>query len=82
MPAAITVQGKNGSFGDRWRSVFGFHTQGARWGLVALDQHVTRAPLLSSVDDALGRRSVGTASAAPAPAGAPPGLLPALRRRH
>jgi len=66
--AAIVVQGKDGSFGDRWKSVFGFHDQGARWGLVALDQHVTRGPLLSEVDDALGRRSVGTTTAA-----APPG---------
>jgi hypothetical protein len=67
--AAIAVDGKNGNFSDRWKSVFDFRAQGARWGLVALDQHVTRAPLLSSVDDALGRRSVGTTAAA-APASA------------
>src|SRR5204863_2152832 len=73
--AAITVEGKNGSFLDRWRSVFGFHAQGARWGLVALDQHVTRGPLLSEVDDALGRRSVGTTSAAAAPGATPPSPL-------
>jgi len=74
--AAITVEGSNGSFADRWRSVFGFRAQGARWGLVALDQHVDRAPLLSAVDDALGRRSVGTTSAAPPPGGGQPSLLP------
>jgi uncharacterized membrane protein YgcG len=74
--AAITIQGKNGSFIDRWRSVFGFHDQGAQWGLVALDQHVTRAPVLSEVDDALGRRSVGAqAAGAAASGGAAPGLL-------
>ncbi|MBV8982903.1 MAG: hypothetical protein JO248_00480 [Acidimicrobiia bacterium] len=69
--AAITVQGKDGDFTDRWQSVFGFHAQGARWGLVALDQHVLRAPLLAQVDDALGRHSVATTVAAPA-AGATP----------
>jgi hypothetical protein len=69
--AAITVQGKNGDFADRWQSVFGFHAQGARWGLVALDQRVSRAPLLAQVDDALGRHSVGTTVAAPAPASTP-----------
>jgi hypothetical protein len=73
--AAIAVQSRKGDFVDRWRSVFAFHGQGARWGLVALDQRVTRGPLLSEVDDALGRRSVGT-TAAPAPGGPSPGLLP------
>jgi hypothetical protein len=72
--AAIVVQGHNGTFLDRWRSVFAFRDQGARWGLVALDQHVTRGPLLSDVDDALGRRSVGTTLAAPAPS--PAGSAP------
>ncbi len=74
--AAIVVQGKDGSFLDRWQSVFGFRAQNARWGLVALDQHVTRAPLLGTVDDALGRRPGATtvAIAAPAPS-APPSLL-------
>ncbi|MBV8162391.1 MAG: hypothetical protein JO265_15840 [Acidimicrobiia bacterium] len=64
--AAIAVQGHDGTFLDRWRSVFAFRDQGARWGLVALDQHVSRAPLLAQVDDALGRRSVANV-AAPAP---------------
>jgi hypothetical protein len=65
--AAIVVQGHSSTFLDRWRSVFAFRDQGARWGLVALDQHVNRGPLLSDVDGALGRRSVGTTLAAPAP---------------
>jgi hypothetical protein len=73
--AAIAVQGKTGNFLDRWRSVFGFHDQGARWGLVALDQHVTRGPLLSEVDDALGRRSVGATTAAAPPGATAPSLL-------
>ena len=73
--AAIAVQGHSGTFGDRWRSVFGFHDQGARWGLVALDQHVTRGPLLSQVDDALGHRSVGTTLSASPPGGTPPSPL-------
>jgi len=69
--AAIALEGTNGNFLDRWKSVFDFRGQGARWGLVALDQRVTRAPLLSSVDDALGRRSVGTTAAAAPASGAP-----------
>jgi hypothetical protein len=63
--AAISVQSREGDFASRWGSVFAFRSEGARWGLVALDQHVTRGPLLSEVDDALGRRSVGTSAAAP-----------------
>src|SRR5205085_5638727 len=74
--AAIAVQSRAGDFLDRWRSVFAFHDQGARWGLVALDQHVTRGPLLGAVDDALGRRSVGTTLAAGANGAGPPNLLP------
>ena len=73
--AAIAVEGSHGSFLDRWESVFEFHSQGARWGLVALDQHVTRGPLLSAVDDALGRRSVGATLAAPAPGATAPSSL-------
>jgi hypothetical protein len=69
--AAISVQGHEGDFAGRWHSVFTFRSEGARWGLVALDQRVSRGPLLSEVDDALGRRSVGTTSAAAASAGAP-----------
>jgi len=69
--AAITVEGHTADFSNRWRSVFTFRNQGARWGLVALDQHVSRAPLLSEVDDALGRRTVGTTVAAGAAPAAP-----------
>ncbi len=53
--AAIVLQGTHGSFADRWAAVFGFHDQGAPWGLVALDQGVSRVPLLQSVEDAIAR---------------------------
>jgi hypothetical protein len=74
--AAITVEGKERSFADRWQSVFAFRNEGARWGLVALDQRVSRGPLLTQVDEALGRRSVGTPGvAAPAATERGPVLL-------
>ena len=40
--AAIAVEGTMGSFDERWTEVFAFRDQGASWGLVALDQGVTR----------------------------------------
>ncbi len=52
--AAIVVQGREGTFRDRWESVFGFRDQGAAWGLVALDQGVSSAPLLDTVELAVG----------------------------
>jgi hypothetical protein len=73
--AAIAVQSHTGDFPDRWRSVFSFHSQGARWGLVAMDQRVTRGPLLTEVDAALGRRPVGGTTVA-AGAGGTPTILP------
>ncbi len=62
---AITVQGNRGSFADRLASVFAFHDDGAAWGLVALDQGVSRAPLLSGVDEAIGRGPLSLAEAPP-----------------
>ena len=53
--AAIALEGTRGTFAERWVAVFGFRDDGAQWGLVALDQGVTRPPLLASVDAALGR---------------------------
>ena len=79
--AAIAVTGKNGSFVERWSSVFGFHDQGATWGLVALDQQVNDASaLVQTVDLAIGNQSfafaptptVALVSNAPAPAAAAP----------
>ena len=53
--AAITLAGNQGTFADRWRNVFTFHQEGASWGLVALDQGVDRAAVLSAVDAAIAR---------------------------
>ena len=53
--AAIALAGSQGSFEQRWAGIFGFRDQGAQWGLVALDQGVTRAPLLSALDTAISR---------------------------
>lgn len=52
---AITAEGSKGSFTDRLQQVFAFHEDGAAWGLVALDQGVSRVKILATVDDALGR---------------------------
>jgi hypothetical protein len=77
--AAIAVASRRGGFVQRWQSVFEFRTAGARWGLVALDQRVSRAPLLSNIDEALGRASTTirptTQLAAPA---APLALTPSV----
>jgi len=62
---AITAEGASGSFDDRLRRVFGFHDEGAAWGVVALDQGVTRVKILGTVDEALGR---GPSLLAPVPA--------------
>jgi len=70
---AITVQGNRGAFADRLASVFTFHDDGAAWGLVALDQGVSRAPLLSRVDEAIGRGPLSLAEAPPAGAAPPVG---------
>ncbi len=51
--AAIVLAGDEGGFADRWRSTFSFRNQGARWGIVALDQGVVEDPLLETVDDAI-----------------------------
>lgn len=45
-----------GQFAERWRQIFEFRGQGAAWGLVAMDQAVSRVPgLVGSIDQALGR---------------------------
>jgi hypothetical protein len=61
---AITAEGTKGSFSDRLQEVFGFHDEGAAWGVVALDQGVTRVKILDAVDQAIGR---GPSLAAEAP---------------
>jgi hypothetical protein len=62
---AIAVSGNRGSFDDRVASVFSFHDDGAAWGLVALDQGVSRAPLLAGVDEAIGRGPLSAAEGRP-----------------
>ena len=71
---AITAEGTRGTFDERVRSVFGFHDEGAAWGLVARDQGVTRASLLAAIDSAIGRgpQSVAEGGAPPTPAPPPP----------
>lgn len=70
---AITVQGTRGTFADRLASVFAFHDDGAAWGLVALDQGVNRAPLLSGVDEAIGRGPLSAAESPPQALAGPAG---------
>jgi len=76
--AAIAVTSRRGGFVHRWQSVFEFRAEGARWGLVALDQRVSRAPLLSSIDEALGRAAptIRPTSQLAAPAQATPPASP------
>jgi hypothetical protein len=66
---AITAAASNGAFVDRVRGVFGFRDQGARWGLVALDQGVERVGLMRTVEQALGRLAptspIGEAAGSP-----------------
>lgn len=51
--AAITVQGRLGTFTERWNEVFAFRDEGALWGIVALDQQVSDAPLLDTIELAI-----------------------------
>lgn len=68
--AAITLDGTKGQFADRWSSVFGFHDDGAPWGLVALDQGVSGDHLLATIDAAIDKAvTPSNQLASPAPAG-------------
>jgi hypothetical protein len=69
---AITVQGTRGTFPDRLRSVFGFHDEGAAWGLVALDQKVSRGPVIASVDQAIAKGPPSAAEKPVPPPTSPP----------
>lgn len=70
---AIALESHRGTFADRWRAVFSFRDDGAHWGLVALDQGVDEAPLLSGVDRALAlARPPISQTAAPLNLAAPP----------
>lgn len=75
--AAITLEGTKGEFRERWMNVFGFHRDGAQWGIVALDQGVARQPLLAAVDAATGRvPSLGPQAATPSPTTGVPAPVP------
>ena len=50
--AAITASGDQGDFGARWARVTSFRSDGADWGIVALDQAVESEPLLGAVEEA------------------------------
>lgn len=57
--AAIAVEGQEGNFRDRWNAIFAFRDAGAAWGLVALDQGVSSAPVLETIELAIGRTDGG-----------------------
>lgn len=52
--AAIVLTGQDGTFRERWVSVFAFRDQGASWGLVAADNGVRSAPVADSIEVAVG----------------------------
>lgn len=51
--AAIAIQGRSGTFRERWEAIFAFRDQGAAWGLVALGQGVSSAPVLDTIELAI-----------------------------
>ncbi|MDQ6727193.1 MAG: hypothetical protein M3066_13655 [Actinomycetota bacterium] len=76
--AAIALKSTHGSFADRWSAIFGFHDDGAPWGLVAMDQGVSRVDVLSVIDGAVHR--VPTSFALAPPGTAPTSLSPPTTR--
>ena len=79
--ATIAVSGRLGSFAERWSNVFEFRDQGARWGLVALDQQVNDLQgVVASVDAAIGRQQFDFALPA-APASTPTPATPVTSSR-
>lgn len=74
--ASIVTASAKGAFGDRWQAVFGFRSEGATWGLVAMDQGVGAPAALTTVDAAVGRTRVRFAAPGPA-AGGPSSPSPA-----
>ncbi len=66
--AAITVRARQGTFRERWQEVFAFRAAGAAWGLVALDQGVSSAPVLETIELALGVAEDPAADEASSPA--------------
>ena len=72
--AAVVLEGKQGTFAERWGAVFGFRDQGAPWGLVALDQGVSRVAVLGVIEGAISRGP--TSFAAGPPTRTPSSLAP------
>lgn len=68
--AVIAVQARDGTFRERWDAVFGFRDAGAAWGLVALDQGVSSAPVLETIELAI------STTTTTAPSGSSPGSSP------
>lgn len=52
--ASIAMEGENGTFRERWAQIFAFRDEGASWGIVALSQGVSSAPLLDAIEFAIG----------------------------
>jgi hypothetical protein len=67
--AAIADLGHRGDFTARWTSVFSFRDDGAEWGIVALDQAVSRTPLLGSITEAINASPLAFAPVAGTPVG-------------
>jgi hypothetical protein len=74
--AAITLEGSRGTFAERWATVFGFRDEGAEWGLVAKDQGVERAPLITAIEDAISRGPAEFAAGSPTGSRPPTSLTP------
>lgn len=78
--AAIAVEGRDGTFRERWDEVFAFRDAGAAWGLVALDQGVSSAPLLETIELAVTAPTTqppstdppSTSTSEPSPTSSPP----------
>jgi hypothetical protein len=77
--AAITLEGSRGTFAERWAAVFGFRDDGAEWGLIAKDQGVERAPLVTAIDDAISRGPTQFAAGPPTGSRPPTSLTPPNR---
>lgn len=82
--AAIVLESRQGTFRDRWTSVFQFRGEGADWGFVAADHQVDRAALLRAVDAAIKRAPTpvfaGGTVPRPVPRPAPPPTVAGGRR--
>ena len=77
--AAIAAQGRIGTFRQRWEATFAFRDAGAEWGLVALDQGVSSAPVLETIELAIDGSPLSTtttSTSTTSTTGLPPGSTP------